>query len=56
MRNCVVAGQQGIFIPKEEFENGLWLDKEAKIRFQKAVKEQNELIKQLIGDDALCPI
>ena len=50
MKYCVSAGQHGYFIPKEEFEKGLWFDEERKIQFQKIVREQNKLIKELKGD------
>ena len=50
MKNAVVAGQHGIFIPKEEFEKGLWFDEETKLHFQEVVKEHNQLIQDLMGD------
>lgn len=51
MKYCVSAGQQGYFIPKDEFEKGLWLDEEQKTRFQELIDEQNKLISELIGDE-----
>ena len=50
VKNCIVAGQHGYFIPKEEFEKGLWLDEEHKIQFQEKIAEQNKLINELISE------
>ena len=51
MKNAIVAGQPGIFIPYEEFKKGLWLDEDKRTRFEKAVIEQRKLIKELKANE-----
>ena len=50
MRNCVSCGQQGVFIPREEFDKGLFLDEDKKIALQKKILENDKLIQSLKED------
>ena len=50
MRNCVSCGQQGVFIPREEFDKGLFLDEDKKIALQKKILENDRLIQSLKED------
>lgn len=50
MRNCVSCGQHGVFIPREEFKKGLWLDEEKKIALQQKILENDKLIQGLKED------
>ena len=50
MRNCVSCGQDGVFIPINEFEKGLFLDENKKIALQEKIIENDRLIQSLKED------
>lgn len=50
MRNCVSCGQDGVFIPREEFNRGLFLDETKKIALQQKIMENDKLIQSLKED------
>lgn len=50
MRNCISCGQHGVFIPQEEFENGLFLDETKKLALQQKIMENDKLIQSLKED------
>ena len=47
MRNCISCGQDGVFIPREEFEKGLFLDETKKLALQEKIIENDRLIQSL---------
>lgn len=47
MKSC---GQDGVFIPKEIFEKGLFLDEKKKQSLQQKIKENDKLIQSLKED------
>lgn len=50
MRYMNSCGQQGYFIPKEEFEEGLFLTKDKKIALHEKIIENDKLIQSLKED------
>lgn len=50
MKCCVCCGQQGYFIPKEEFKQGLWLNEEQKNLLHTKIEENDKLIQSLKED------
>ena len=47
MKNMVHSGVFGVFIPQEEFDDGLFLDKTAKETLQEKIMENDRLIQSL---------
>ena len=43
-KNVVIAGEMGYFIPKEEFESGVFLNEESLKRFREKLIENDKLI------------
>ena len=50
MKYMTSCGQQGVFIPKEEFHKGLWLSEENKLALQAKIVENDKLIQSLKKD------
>ena len=50
MRNCVSCGQNGVFIPQEEFDKGLFLSEDKKLALQNKILENDRLIQSLKED------
>ena len=49
-KNVCIGGQIGYFIPKEEFENGVFLNEESLKRFREKLIENDKLIVSLQSD------
>lgn len=49
-KNVVISGEMGYFIPKEEFENGVFLNEESLRRFREKLIENDKLIISLQAD------
>lgn len=50
MKYCISCGQKGVFIPQEEFDNGLFLDEDKKLALQEKIIENDRLIQSLKED------
>lgn len=49
-KNVIIAGEMGYFIPKEEFENGVFLNEESLKKFREKLIENDKLIVSLQSD------
>lgn len=49
-KNVCIGGQLGYFIPKEEFEKGVFLNEESLKRFREKLIENDKLIVSLQSD------
>ena len=50
MKYMTSCGQQGIFIPRDEFNKGLWLNEEQKLELQSRIIQNDKLIHELQED------
>ncbi len=50
MKYMTSCGQNGVFIPKEEFNRGLWLDEDKKLALQQKILDNDRLIQSLKED------
>ena len=49
-KKAKVGGLDGIFIPIEDFEKGLWLEENQKLALQSKILENDKLIQSLKED------
>jgi len=50
MKKMVNSGVFGVFIPQTEFDEGLFLDKETKVKLQEKILKNDALIQSLKAD------
>lgn len=50
MKKMVNSGVFGVFIPQTEFDEGLFLDKETKVKLQEKILKNDVLIQSLKAD------